>query len=105
MVKEKKTMSDQFRSMDWFKVEHNFQFTKNETKGSLTGFCFTVVYIVLLGLYFYNRVALFWSHDEDNYSVYNLVNMMNDGPVEFKETQFVKGVFLDSTDPTYEKVL
>ena len=48
---------------------------------------------------------LFWSHEEDNYSVYNLVNEFEDGPVEFKETKFTKGVILTTTAPQYEQTL
>jgi hypothetical protein len=91
--------------MDTFKVENNFQFTKDEVKGTLPGFCFTVVYAAMLTYYAYNRLHLFWTHDEDSYSTYDLVNMFEDGPVDFKETLFTKGVFLNSSIPKYEKVL
>ena len=68
MTKEKKPKKfhNFLESLDWFKIEHNFQFTKKKAKGSLTGFCLTVVFNVLLLGYFYNRVRLFWTHREDH---------------------------------------
>ena len=93
------------RELDAFKVEHNFQFTSDGPRGTGPGVCFTFIYFALLIYYFYNRVHLFWSHEEDNYSVYNLVNEFEDGPVDFKETKFTKGVILQTTAPEYQSVL
>jgi len=91
-------------SLDQFKIEHNFQYTKKEAKGTLIGFCFSVIYVLALGWYFYNRMSLFWSHDEDSYSVYDVVNDMKE-PIEFKEAQFIKGVILQTSAKEYEQTL
>ena len=103
MAKNKKPtkLKSVLESLDQFKIEHNFQFTKKEAKGSLIGFCFSAIYILALVWYFYNRVSLFWSHEEDSYSVYDVINDMKD-PIEFKEAQFVKGVILQTTAKEYE---
>ena len=107
MGKEKKPMkfTNVLESLDQFKVEHNFQFTKKEAKGSLIGFCCSAIYIILLVVYGYNRVNLFSTHDEDSYDVFSQVNEMKDGPVEYQETQFIKGLVLQTTAKEYEKVL
>jgi hypothetical protein len=67
MGKDKKSpnLKNVLESLDQFKIEHNFQFTKKEAKGSIIGFCFSTLYVVALVWYFYNRVHLFWTHEED----------------------------------------
>jgi len=45
-------------------------------------------------------MSLFWSHDEDNYSVYNVVNEMEEA-VKFEEAGFIKGVVLQTTAKEY----
>jgi len=73
---------------------------KKEAKGTLIGFCFSTIYVLALTWYFYNRMSLFWSHDEDNYSVYNVVNEMEEA-VKFEEAGFIKGVVLQTTAKEY----
>jgi len=47
-------------------------------------------------------MALFWSHDEDSYSTYDLVVDFEElGEVEYKETKFVTGVSLSSSSPSF----
>ena len=96
MGKEKKPtkFTNVLESLDQFPVEHNFQFTKKQAKGSLIGFCFSAIYVILLITYAYNRINLFWTHEEDSHESFSQVNEMEDGPIEYKETQFIKGVVL-----------
>ena len=53
-------------SLDEFKIEHNFQYTKKEAKGSITGFTCTVIWYIIIWGYFIERCSLFWTHKEDS---------------------------------------
>ena len=104
MAKQKKPMKfkNVLESLDQFKIEHNFKYTKKEAKGTIIGFCFSAIYIAILVWYFYNRVHLFWTHDEDQYTTYNTVQDFKKlGAVDLKETQFTNGVFLETSKDTY----
>ena len=92
-------------SLDQFKVEHNFKYTAKEAKGTMVGFIFSLIFIIMSGAYFVNRVMLFWSHDEDSYISFDLVVDFEElGEVEYKEAKFVTGVMLGSHTPAFAKV-
>jgi hypothetical protein len=81
-------------------VEHGFNLTKKEARGTICGFVCTVIFNILSLYYFYNRMHLFWTHEEDSYGTYDLVaNFTEMGEVEYKETRFVTGAMLGSTAP------
>ena len=68
-------------------MEHNFALTKKEARGTICGFVLTVVFYVLSAAYFGNRMHLFWSHDEDSYSTYDLVVDFEElGELKYEET-------------------
>ena len=60
-------------SLDSFTVEHNFQYTKKEAKGTIVGFVFSTIFVTLMALYTYNRISLFYTHDEDSKTSYKIV--------------------------------
>ena len=92
-------------SMDSFKIEHNFKFTKKAAKGSLTGFICTVIWYILFWGYFLNRVMLFWNHHNDaTSSVKTVLDFEELGKVEFGETEFATGVYISSASPRFKKV-
>ena len=72
-TKKPKALHNILESLDQFKIDHNFQYTKKKAKGSITGFVLTMVYYLLLAGYFHNRVSLFWSHAEDKITSYKEV--------------------------------
>jgi hypothetical protein len=53
MPKEKKRrdLKDKMESWDAFKVEHAFQYTRKETKGTVIGCCLSAVYFMLMIVY------------------------------------------------------
>ena len=71
--KKPKKLHNFLESLDQFKMDHNFQYTKKKAKGSLAGFCLTVVFNILLLAYLHNRVSLFWTHSEDNINTSKVV--------------------------------
>ena len=108
MPKEKKRrdLKDQMESMDQFKVEHNFQYTAKEAKGTVIGFCLSTVYFILLLAYLYKRIHLFWTHEEDTYQTYKIMFDFDEADNIFLEdTGFSAGVALQSTAPEYQSAI
>ena len=108
MPKEKKrrNLKDKLQSLDAFKVEHNFQYTAKETKGTITGCCLSAVYFILMLAYLYKRLHLFWTHEEDTYQTYKVMfDFEEAGNVLFEDTGFSAGVVLQTTAPEYESAM
>ena len=107
MVREtkKETIWNKLESLDQFKVEHNFKYTSKETKGTITGFCLTTLYFFLLILYFYQRMTLFWTHDEDTFGQFQeALDMEKKEQYEYKDFQIGSGIMLWTTNPQYFSV-
>ena len=108
MPKEKKRrdLKDQMESMDQFKVEHNFQYTAKEAKGTVIGFCLSTVYFILLLAYLYKRIHLFWTHEEDTYQTYKVMfDFEEAGNVLLEDMGFSAGMALMTTAPEYESAM
>ena len=92
-------------SLDAFAVEHNFRYTPKEAKGSLTGFACSLIFTIIMGMYMFNRLHLFWTHEEDSYQSYKVVQDFEKlGIVNYAETEFDSGVLLSTVAPHYEYV-
>ena len=105
-MKKKMKFKNFLESLDQFKIEHNFQYTKKEAKGSLTGCFCTFLFNLLMFSYLYDRLHLFWTHDEDSYNSYKLVVDFEElGIVDMRKLDFSTGILLDSTDPQYKNVM
>jgi hypothetical protein len=48
-----KKFTNILEGLDQFKYEPSFKFTKKETRGSISGFCLTVLYTILMASYTY----------------------------------------------------
>ena len=55
--------------------------------------------------YFYERTHLFWTHKEDSYSTFNtVVDFEEMGVVKFEETEFSKGIMLETNSEKFKSV-
>ena len=66
-LKKRPSLHNKLESLDQFKVEHNFQYTSKQTKGSIIGFCLSTLYFIILATYAFDRLKLFWTHEEDSF--------------------------------------
>jgi len=109
MAKQKKPtkFKNMLEGLDQFKVEHNFQYTNKEAKGTVVGFFISTLYFFIMGAYAYNRMHLFWTHDEDSFGSFDVPLDMDEEPDGFnlKDMKFSTGVLLDTHYPErYSKV-
>ena len=51
--KKQEKFKNVLESLDLFTVEHNFQYTKKEAKGTIVGFVFSAIFTTLMALYTY----------------------------------------------------
>ena len=51
--KKQEKFKNILESLDSFTVEHNFQYTKKEAKGTIVGFVFSAIFTTLMVLYSY----------------------------------------------------
>jgi len=109
MAKHKKPtkFKNVLEGLDQFKVEHNFQYTSKEARGTVPGFFISTLYFIIMGAYAYNRMHLFWTHEEDSFGTFDEQLDMDEEPEGFnlKDLKFSTGVMLNTAYPArYSKV-
>ena len=68
--KYKKRIINKMQKNDIFMQDANLEITKKGSRGSVSGFCFTMFYFIILIVYIYSQVKSFFTFDQETFETH-----------------------------------